>query len=142
MAAVTTSVIAAVAVFYRGSFVDFLPQWWIAFSAAYPVVVACIVILGQPLQNKIFKFSDNSVVPTMKSRLYFALIMGAFTVSAACAMTLDTKMEQYVSLLFVFLKLMPVCFVTALPFILAVAPRIQVVVDRLLNTNLVEKKNG
>jgi len=134
MGLITTSVVVFVSVYRAaGNADDFMLRWAHGFAVAYPVVIALIISLGQRLQKLFFKFEVNKSTPTWKSRIRFVLVMAAITVSAACLLGIAVTGESLYVIRRHFLSTFPVAYITAIPFILIVAPRIQSLVDQRIS---------
>lgn len=134
MGLVTTSMVVFVSVYRAAGHVDdFLLRWAHGFALAYPVVIVLIILLGQRLQKLFFKFEVNESTPTWKSRIQFVLVMAAITVSTACLLGVAVTGESFPEIRRDFLRTFPVAYITAIPFILIVAPRIQSLVDQRIS---------
>lgn len=134
MGLITTSVVVFVSVYRPAGHVDeLLLRWAHGFALAYPVVIVLIILLGQRLQKLFFKFGVNESTPNWKSRIQFVLVMAAITVSAACLLGVSVTGESFSEIRGDFLSTFPVAYITAIPFILTVAPRIQSLVDQRIS---------
>jgi hypothetical protein len=131
MGMVTTSVVVLISVYFQtGMSGDLLIRWFSGFIVAYPAVVILILVVANPLQRLVFRFSQGSHIPTLKSRISFALLMGSITVSTACMTGVLVLSGNTPDLFNEFFSIFPLAYIVALPFILIVAPRIQLFVDR------------
>ena len=134
MGLITTSVVVFVSVYRASDHVDDLMlRWAHGFALAYPVVIVLILLFGQRLQKQFFEFDVNESTPTWKSRIQFVLVMAAITVSTACLLGVTVTGESFSEIRRDFLRTFPVAYITAIPFILIVAPRIQSLVDQRIS---------
>jgi hypothetical protein len=107
--------------------------WLSIFPVDYLCVVASIFFIASWLQMHIFVFLPGETAPTRASKIRFALIMALFTVSIACFVSLVMKIGLVPELIPRFIGIFPAAYLTAVPFILIVAPRLQRCVDSLLS---------
>lgn len=134
MGLITTSVVVFVSVYLSADQAgDFMLRWAHGFALAYPVVIVLIIFLGQRLQKLFFKFDLNESTPTWQSRIQFVFTMAAITVSAACLSGIVATGQSFAEAFRGFLSVFPVAYVTAIPFILIVAPRIQSLIDQRIS---------
>lgn len=133
MALITTSVVVLVTVVSQVGLSDSLFNVWLrTFAVAYLLVVPTIIIFAPRLQRRLFRFLPGESVPTHGSRIKFALVMAMLTVSIACFFGLLVNRGFSSELIERFVLVFPFAYVTAVPFILLVAPRLQRQLDLLM----------
>jgi hypothetical protein len=134
MSLITTSVVVFVTVWSQLGWSEaFFEKWLSIFSIDYPVVVLMVLFFGPRLQQRFFIFKAGSPHPTKASLLRFALVMASLTVSAACFVGLLLNLGLSSQLVHSFIQVFPFAYLTAIPFILLLAPRLQARVDQWLN---------
>lgn len=134
MALMTTSVVVFVTVWSQLGWSEaFFEKWLSTFSIDYPVVVLMIMFFGPKLQQRFFIFKAGTTQPTKASLIRFALVMASLTVSAACFIGLLFNLGLDPLLAHRFIQVFPFAYLTAIPFILLLAPRLQARVDLWLN---------
>lgn len=134
MSLVTTSVVVFVTVWSQLGWSEaFFEKWLSIFSIDYPVVVLMVLFFGPRLQQRFFIFNSGSTGPTKASLLRFALVMASLTVSIACFVGLLLNLGLSSQLFHSFIQVFPFAYLTAIPFILLLAPRLQARVDLWLN---------
>ena len=133
MASITTSVVVLVVVFSQIGFSQQLFSVWLSiFKVDYPIIVTTIVLFGQPLQARLFRFVPGEMKPTKRSRIVFALVMASVTVSIAIFSGLWIRLGLTLETAERFVRIFPFAYVTAIPFILFIAPRLQQAIDVML----------
>ena len=133
MAFTTTSIVVLVTVLSQVGLSEHLFNLWLrTFAVDYLIVVATIVFFAPRLQSRLFRFSPGETVPTHASRIKFALVMAMLTVSSACFFGLLVTRGFNTEVMERFVLVFPFAYVTAVPFILLIAPRLQRRIDWLM----------
>lgn len=133
MALFTASLVILVVVISQAGFSKQLFRLWLgSFVYDYPFVVLSIIIFAPILQNKLFKFNPGEEKPIRSSQIKFALTMAIITVSISCFFGLAISRGLNIELIGRFLTVFPIAYITAVPLIILIAPRLQKRVDKFM----------
>jgi hypothetical protein len=141
MALITTSVVVLVTVLSQiGLSEDLFSVWLKTFRVDYPIIVTTIVLFAQPLQGHLFRYAPGEMTPTKRSRIKFALVMASVTVSIACFFGLWLNRGLNAEMLVHLLRIFPFAYLTAVPFILLIAPKLQQSIDLVMTRFVVRQE--